>query len=343
MVPIAGGSKSSEGALTRPSQLRMVEHMQTRSFGTLGSVSALTLGGGGIGAVWGSTTREEAIATVRDAIDGGITLLDMAPSYGNGEAETVVGEAFGGRLPNGVRVTTKHLLGTPPRGTVYDRLSDSLDASLQRMRVEYVDVFVLHGMIATGAEEGATTRCNRELFREEVIPAFERIVAEGRARAWGITAVGLPGDIISVLEETPGPAVAQCIANLLDSPGGMKRFDEPARPRDIIAAAAANGVGVMGIRAVQAGALTSAIDRDLPADHPEMADFARAKPFRDLAAELGESPASLAHRYSLGMEGVSTVVLGVKNRAELAECLAAEATGPLPSDLIARIDSAVAL
>ncbi len=315
--------------------------MQTRPFGRLGTVSALTLGGGGIGAVWGATTREESIATVRDAVDGGITLLDMAPSYGNGEAETVVGEAFGGKLPNSVRVTTKHLLGTPRRGTVYERLSDSLDASLQRMRLESVDVFVLHGMIATGAEEGATTRCDRALFREEVIPAFERIVSEGRARAWGITAVGLPDDIISVLEESPGPAVAQCIANLLDSPGGMKRFDEPARPRDIIGAAAANGVGVMGIRAVQAGALTSAIDRDLPADHPEMRDFSRAKPFRDLAAELGESPAALAHRYSLTIQGVSTVVLGVKNRAELAECLAAEEAGPLDPGIVARIDAAV--
>ncbi len=93
--------------------------MQTRFFGTLGTVSALTLGGGGIGAVWGATTREEAIATVRDAVDGGITLLDMAPTYGAGEAETVVGEAFEGKLPDGVRVTTKHLLGTPPRGEVY--------------------------------------------------------------------------------------------------------------------------------------------------------------------------------------------------------------------------------
>ncbi len=167
------------------------------------------------------------------------------------------------------------------------------------MRLERVDVFILHGMIATGAEEGATTRCNRELFAEEVIPAFERIVAEGRAGAWGITGVGLPADIISVLQSDPKPAVVQCIANLLDSPGGMRRFDETARPRDIIRTAEENGVGVMGIRAVQAGALTSVIDRELPGDHPEMADYRRAEPFRTLASELGESPASLAHRYAL--------------------------------------------
>ncbi len=62
----------------------------------------------------------------------------------------------------------------------------------------------------------------------------------------------------------------------MDSPGALKFYDEPARPRDIIAVAQENGVGVMGIRAVQAGALTDAIDRDLPPDHGEVRDF-RAK------------------------------------------------------------------
>jgi aryl-alcohol dehydrogenase-like predicted oxidoreductase len=119
----------------------------------------------------------------------------------------------------------------------------------------------------------------------------------------------------------------------------MRNYAEPANPRQLIAAANAAGVGVMGIRAVQAGALASAIDRDLPADHPEARDFRRAAPWRALCRELGEDPALLAHRYALSMEGVATVVLGVKNRAELAECLTAEAAGPLEPELIARIDS----
>ena len=59
--------------------------METRQLGGLWPVSALTLGGGGVGQLWGETTREECIATVREAVDLGITLLDMAPSYGNGE------------------------------------------------------------------------------------------------------------------------------------------------------------------------------------------------------------------------------------------------------------------
>ena len=112
-----------------------------------------------------------------------------------------------------------------------------------------------------------------------------------------------------------------------------------ARHRD--AAATQRGVGVMGIRAVQAGALTDAFDRELPQDHADMADYLRSGPFRALAREVGESPASLAHRYALTMQGVSTVVLGVKNRQELQECVEAEDKGPLPPDLMARIDASV--
>jgi aryl-alcohol dehydrogenase-like predicted oxidoreductase len=121
----------------------------------------------------------------------------------------------------------------------------------------------------------------------------------------------------------------------------MKRFDEPARPRDIIAAAHRRHIGIMGIRAVQAGALTDALDRPLAETHPEMVDYRRAAPFRALAREMGESPAALAHRYALSMPGVATVILGVKNRAELRECVAAATRGPLDRELIARIDTAV--
>src|SRR6185437_3798823 len=101
----------------------------------------------------------------------------------------------------------------------------------------------------------------------------------------------------------------------------------------IMAVAHANEVAVMGIRAVQAGALTAAIDRPLPADHPEMLDYARAAGYRALCAELGENPAVLAHRYALSLP-IDTLVLGVKNRQELAECIAAAESGPLSPDLI---------
>ena len=100
--------------------------MELRNLGKIGQVSALTLGGGGIGAVWGERSREQAIATVLDAVDHGITLIDLAPSYGNGEAENVVGQAFKGDLPSGIKVTTKCQLRNIPGEEIYSQLISGL-------------------------------------------------------------------------------------------------------------------------------------------------------------------------------------------------------------------------
>ena len=327
--------------LTPLAQVTTVTAMQTRPFGSLGQISALTLGGGGTGQVWGPTSREEAVATVLEAVEAGITFLDVAPGYGNGEAELVIGEAFGGRLPNGIRVSTKCLVANPAPHEVVPLLEKSLGESFTRMKVERVELFFLHGQIIPDDTAEHYRGTPGTLFIETVRPAFERLVAQGRVGAWGISGIGEPSAILEILNADPAPAAVQAIANLLDSPGGLQRYAGSARPREIIAAAHHRGVAVMGIRAVQAGALTDAFDRDLPGDHPDMADYRQAEPFRTLAREIGESPASLAHRYALSMEGVSTVVLGVKNRTELRECIAAEAKGPLDPELMARIDAAV--
>jgi aryl-alcohol dehydrogenase-like predicted oxidoreductase len=322
--------------------------MQTHAFGKLPPVSVLTLGGGGLGMLWGKTTFQECVATVHAAIGDGITLLDLAPRYGDGKAEEVVGAAFAGKLPAGVRVTSKCNLGNPPVAEIETILRRSIEGSLHRLRAARLDLFFLHSNVVpdaafiAGSAAGASTRMTPyAVFVDHVRPLFERFVAEGLIGAWGLTGIGHPDTIIRLLGERPAPAAVQCIANLLDSPGGLKFFDGPAKPRKIIAAARANGVGIMGIRAVQAGALTAAIDRDLPADHPEVRDYARAAGFRRLCAELGANPAVIAHRYALSLD-LDTLVLGVKNRQELAECVAAAQSGPLPPDLIARIDATVA-
>jgi aryl-alcohol dehydrogenase-like predicted oxidoreductase len=320
--------------------------MQQHSFGRLWPVSTLTLGGGGLGMVWGETTFEECVATVHDAVAAGINLIDLAPRYGDGKAEEVVGEAFAGRLPAGVRVTSKCNLGNVPRAEIEPMLRRSIDGSLKRLRLSRLDLFFLHSNVVPDVQhiaqwpDAASRMTPYETFVADVRPVFEKLVREGLIGAWGLTGIGHPDTIIRLLGERPAPAAVQCIANLLDSPGALKFFDGPAKPREVMAAAHANGVGVMGIRAVQAGALTSALDRPLPADHPEMRDYARAAGFRRLAAELGMTPALLAHRYALSLPA-NTVVLGVKTRAELAECVAAAEAGLLPADVVARIDQSV--
>ena len=320
--------------------------MHMRMLGRLWPVSVLALGGGGVGQLWGATTREECIATVRTAVERGITLLDMAPAYGNGEAESVIGAAFEGRVPRGVRVTTKHRLGTPPADAVERNIVRSLEESLARMRLERVDLFFLHSNIipddydASAYTDRPATRWTT--YVERFIPVCERLVADGRIDAWGVTGIGIPECILAALQEKTRPAAVQCISNPLDSPGELKYFAGPSRAREIIAASRKAGAGVLGIRPVQGGALTGRLDRNLPPGHSVVIDFKRSGAFRALSRELGMSAAALAHRYALSMQDVDTVVLGCKNRAEVLECVAAAEAGPLEPALMARIDAAFA-
>jgi aryl-alcohol dehydrogenase-like predicted oxidoreductase len=319
--------------------------MKLHAFGSLFPVSTLTLGGGGLGMLWGKTTFDECVATVRDAVAAGINLLDLAPRYGDGKAEQVVGAAFGGRLPKGVYVTSKCNLGAPSPDKVLSVMRQSIETSLRLLQRDRLDIFFLHSNIAPdGHPMWQAADVSRftplSLYRSHVREAMEKLKELGLINAWGITGIGHPDAIIEVLGEDPKPAAVQCIANLLDSPGGLKFHNDPARPRDVMAAARAHGVGIMGIRAVQAGALTAAIDRELPSDHPEVLDYAKAAGFRAVCAEMGEDPAIVAHRYALGLD-IDTLVLGVKNRAELAGCVAAAEAGPLRADVVARIDGSV--
>ncbi len=323
--------------------------MQRRSLGPSLEVSCLALGGGGIGQVWGATSRDEGVATVHAAYEAGIDLFDMAPIYGrDGEAETVLGLAFADGYPDDVRVTTKCLLGATPPDEVEDRLTRSLEASLARMRRERVDVFFLHGRIIPDGWQDCVRpdvlpiiATEWSVYRDHVVPTFEKLAAAGRIGAWGITAAGCLETDLRALASQPGPEVAQCITNLLDSPGSMRFAREEPDLRAVIRAARENHVGVMGIRAVASGSLCDSIDRDVAPDSPEQRDFDRATGFRSLAKDLGADPAVLAHRYALDMEGVDTVVLGVKNRAELRQCVDAAEAPPLEPELVARIDAAV--
>ncbi len=322
--------------------------MERVRLGNLFEASALTLGGGGIGQVWGQTSRDEAIATVRAAYDAGITLFDMAPLYGDGEAESVMGLAFADGYPGDVRLTTKCMIGAVAPADIEARLRSSLTDSVARLRRDFVDIFVLHGYVIPDGWASARRpqmlphiAIEYSTYRDIVIPVFEALVTEGRIGAFGVTAASTQATNLAVIDSDRAPAVVQCISNVLDSPGGMAISDETPDPRSVIDAARAKNVGVMGIRAVAAGALTSELDRAVKPTSAEASDFSRAAGFRVVASEFGLSPAALAHRYALSMPGVDTVVLGVKNREELKSCTDPEALPRLSADEMNRIERSV--
>ena len=325
--------------------------MEMRPLGRLGTVSALSFGGGGVGGVYGSVARAEAVATVRAAVDAGITLLDLAPTYGPGEqtpeAELVVGEAFAGRLPDGVRLTTKIMVDDAmPTASIRTAIRASVERSLRRLRTDRVDLLLLHSYVRPSALTGGSPEVvDVKTVREVIRPAFEDLAEHGLIGDWGLTGIGHPDAICALVEDDVKPAAIQCVTNALDSVGDMWPFDLRERPDNvrIRRTAAESGVAVMGIRALAAGALADRLDRDAPAAARAAVDHQRASGFREIAHTKAVSAAELAHRYALSLSGVATVIVGAKTRAELTECLAAEAAARLRDEELREIEAACSL
>ena len=323
--------------------------MKYRDFKPYIKVSSLTLGGGGIGQVWGETTSEEAIQTVRAALDNGINHFDVAPMYGKGEAERIIGKSFNGLDADNIFFTTKCQLGTLPDAEVYDKLNHSLTRSLDNMRLEKVNLFLLHSQLIEDnyklfkfnemrAKSATTLSC----FFNGVIPAFERLKKEGKIDHWGIGGLGQEEAIIKALNHAHAPSAVQCVINPLNSAGAIGYVSEAFNPQVILSECQQLDIPILAIRAVQAGALTSSMDRsphESGFDKTDFDDFDKAEPFRDLAIEWNESPASLAHRYALSVKGVASVILGVKSRTELKECVEAEAKDLLSQSEIQQIEN----
>jgi aryl-alcohol dehydrogenase-like predicted oxidoreductase len=314
--------------------------MQQRVLGKTGfQVSTLTLGGGGIGMVWGSTTEEECIETMRQAVACGINLIDVAPVYGKGKAEEVVGKAWAELAPKPL-IATKVFVMPDERRDLAGAVRRSLEGSLKRLGLGRVDVFQLHNQI-----EPHEPVSPRRLTLQEVIgpggvlPAMQRLKEEGLARSLGFTGIARH-DVVRQLFADGRLETVQLVTNILCSEGEMGApGDAPFRNHlEMIRLAQEAGVGVFGIRPFAAGSLTAAIDRALPADHPVARDFALAQQHLSfLGAETSSSLAFAAMRYALSLPGVSTVVTGAKNRAELAEAVAAAEAGPLPLALMERL------
>jgi len=145
-------------------------------------VSRLGLGGfpfGGrhLAAGWDPWTpegRRDAIATIRRAIERGITYFDTAPGYGDGNSEDIYGEALASRR-DAVVLATK----CPWKGVDAAAVATSVEASLRRLRTDRVDVMQFHGGMFEPAE---VTH-----ILEELTPALERLRERGKLRFVGFT------------------------------------------------------------------------------------------------------------------------------------------------------------
>jgi aryl-alcohol dehydrogenase-like predicted oxidoreductase len=125
-----------------------MEHIQIPNLKL--KVSRIGLGTWSIGGwMWGGTDEKESIATIHQALDRGINLLDTAPVYGFGVSEEIVGKAlqqYGKREQ--IAIATKVGLGWKDGNVFRDSRKESIikeiDASLKRLQVDYIDIYQVH-------------------------------------------------------------------------------------------------------------------------------------------------------------------------------------------------------
>jgi aryl-alcohol dehydrogenase-like predicted oxidoreductase len=118
--------------------------------GTSLQLPRIALGTWAIGGwMWGGTDEAEAIRTIHEALDRGITLIDTAPVYGFGRSEEIVGKALaeGGRRKRALIATKVGLDwkdGQPFRNASKARIHREIEDSLRRLRTDVIDIYQVH-------------------------------------------------------------------------------------------------------------------------------------------------------------------------------------------------------
>ncbi|HSF45993.1 MAG TPA: aldo/keto reductase [Chitinophagaceae bacterium] len=154
------------------------------------SLSVLGFGASPLGNVFEDCDEAEGARAVHLAIDLGINFFDVAPFYGITLAETRLGSALLGKRHQVILATKCGRNGLRDFDFSYNSIVASADASLKRLRTDYVDLMQLHDI-----EFGS-----KEQVLNEAVPAIQKIKASGKARFIGIT--GLPVNYLAEIART---------------------------------------------------------------------------------------------------------------------------------------------
>ena len=322
--------------------------MEQRPLGSTGlTVSALGFGCGAIGGLMVKGDPAEQRRAIARAIEAGITYFDTAPSYGDGRSEENLGRALRElNAWNRVVVGTKVRLAPADLRDPAGSIRRSCLQSLQRLGRGAVDLLQFHNQVVLGQPDGGSGISPGYLLGE-VADGLQRLVRDGLADHVGFTGLGDPGALheaaLSGRYET-----VQCYFNALNPSAGFAGASGGGRDfAGLIDAAAGAGLGVIVIRALAAGALAAQ-----PARHPNAGDpgaplisgadygrdLERARALAPLARKLGlESPLELALRFALSKPGVSTVLVGYSDLAQLEDAVRWTGRGPLPEDGVLRV------
>jgi aryl-alcohol dehydrogenase-like predicted oxidoreductase len=307
--------------------------MRERTLGSGGlTVSAIGLGCMGlVDGYYGTVTEEQARTTVLDALRLGVTLFDTADSYGGGESERRLGRALGTDRAN-VLLASK--FGLVPAGDPTGRVVDgrpenvraSIDASLQRLNTDYLDLYQLH-------------RIDPDVDVEETVGAMAELVTAGKVRFLGLSEVSAK----SLRRATS----VHPIASLQSEYSVFERGVEGA----VLTECDALGVGFLAFAPLGKGLLTGALqevrafpDGDLRNRLPRHSgqnlrhNQQLVASFTDFATSLGISAGQLALAWLLARAPWVVPLPGTRSKTHLAENVHASEV-ELSPDVLGALDA----
>lgn len=314
--------------------------MEQRCFGGSGICSSV-IGFGTWpvgGARYGQSDDAEAIAAIHAALDAGVTLYDTAPSYGNGHAEELLGQALVGRRGQATVVTKGGMISDENAFIIgldssRKHLVTGLDASLARLQTDYVDLFLLHW------PDGETPMA-------EIAESLGYLVQTGKTRAVGVCNLNQ-----AQLREIAGATTAPIVASQV----GFSLFDR-RWANETFAACEDLNIGVMAYGPLAHGLLTGAYTRDTTFDdrdwrkagvifgQPLLTPDNRDRNLEVLealggfAARRGISLVQLAIAWVLARQPVTVALTGARNSKEILGAVAAAGVA-LDASELAEIDT----
>jgi len=287
--------------------------------------------------------RERAVAR---ALELGINYFDTAPLYGDGQSEEHLGQAIRA-LKAQVYVGTKVRLAPAALAEMPLAIARSLEASLGRLGLERVDLLQLHNLVTVERRGGSVS--GRDVL-DTIVPALSKLVAQGKTRYYGITALGDTAALHDVLDARVLDTAQVCYNLLNPSAGHALPAGFPAHDFGrVLPRARERGAGAIVIRVMAAGALSGADTRH-PVAVPTVDPIASGRDYatdvrhaRMLAPLVDEvhvgSLVEAALRFPLATEAVSTVLLGYSSLEHLEYAAACMAKGPLPPATMARLSA----
>ena len=318
--------------------------MKYRDFGSSGlQISEIVFGAGAVGGVVFRPDRATRLEAVRRGLEYGINWIDTAPSYGDGQSEENLGWILK-ELGANPHLSTKVRIGPEHADDIPGEIERSMEASLTRLQRDSVDLIQLHTAITRtrGAFRGSVS-VDDVLGENGVLTGFERLRQRGLARLFGFTGFG-ETDCLHELITSGRFHSVQAYHNLLN-PSAGRPVPEAFSAHDygnLIGLAAENGVGVLNIRVLAAGAIAgqelSGPAAGLSPGSSASADIGRAAKVRDALGQDAGSMARTAIRFALMNPGISGVLVGFSTLEHIDEAVAAAEMGPLPNSAMGKLD-----